>query len=65
VFYSSSIFGENVMVQVATKAAANPASAIGKAFNVPFVRDAAPSLQVLTRIISCLMYHFSIKREKK
>lgn len=36
VFFSESIFGTNVMVQVATSTPQNPASALAKFFNLPF-----------------------------
>lgn len=37
VFYSSNVFGENVMVEVATKQATNPVRAIAKQFHIPVV----------------------------
>lgn len=38
VFGSASVFGSNVMVEVATKAADNPALSLGKALHLPFYR---------------------------
>jgi len=50
VFYSADLFGENVMVSVATKAADNPAATIAKTLNLS-TKHIAPTLQLPMKLI--------------
>lgn len=51
VFGSSSLFGSNVMVAVATKAADNPAALLGRALHLPLLRHAPSSLQLPLKLL--------------
>jgi len=51
VFLSSYIFGKNVMVEVATKSTSNPIYALGQAFNLPLLKNAATDLQLPMKLI--------------
>jgi len=46
VFFSERIFGQNVMVEVAQKAASNPVRAVGRNLNLPFLKAAVRNLQL-------------------
>eukprot|EP00638_Chattonella_subsalsa_P003841 CAMPEP_0117765326 /NCGR_PEP_ID=MMETSP0947-20121206/20037_1 /TAXON_ID=44440 /ORGANISM="Chattonella subsalsa, Strain CCMP2191" /LENGTH=237 /DNA_ID=CAMNT_0005587943 /DNA_START=375 /DNA_END=1088 /DNA_ORIENTATION=+ len=51
VFFSSHFFGENVMVEVATRNSQNPAGNLAKALNVPVIKNAVSELQLPMKLI--------------
>lgn len=51
VFGSAHVFGRNVMVEVATKAAVNPAAIVGRSLGLPSAINAAPSLQLPLKLL--------------
>jgi signal peptide peptidase-like protein 3 len=51
VFYSSSIFQANVMLEVATKTMDNPVAAVAKSLDMPDIAKGRPSLSIPGKLV--------------